>query len=108
MYAQKPVVTKGSFEMAATKSSGPVNATFTVKKQVTDHVLIQFVPDKPFTLNAHIVDKDGKEVMQIAATNVSGRYVNNLDISSLPAGEYFVEVLSGDNNERNYRIPFTR
>ena len=105
--AQGPASTKGSFEMA-TASKTAVKASYSVSPAGANNVVLQLTPDKPFTLNARIIDKQGKVVQAIPTEEVGLRYAESIDVSKLAPGEYFIEVVSGDKSEENYRIPFTK
>jgi hypothetical protein len=107
-YGQKSIPVKGSFEMPAKAGVAAVKAFYNVTEAANDNIVLQFVPDKPFKLNAHIVNNKGQEVQKINQQEVGLRYAESIDVSKLPAGDYFIEVLYGDNNEHNYRIPFTK
>jgi hypothetical protein len=99
---------RGSIEMPSTSKTQAVNTFYSVAASGTDKVTLQMQPDKPFTLNARIVDKDGKEIQKLTTQQVGLRYAENIDVSALPSGSYFIEVIYGENNEKNYKIPFTR
>lgn len=98
--------TTGSFTM--TNATGmQITATYAVMPAQPANIVLQITPSSAFTLNAHITDSKGKELMKLNPEAVTMRYVNSIDVSKLPAGNYFIEILYGKNNELNYRIPFT-
>ena len=84
-----------------------INARYSLMAASPDNIVLMIVPRGQFTLNAHIINTKGTELMKLKTEPVTLRYVNNLNISSLAPGNYFVEVLSGVNNDKSYRIPFT-
>jgi hypothetical protein len=106
--AQGPQKVNGSFEMASKAQVTPVKAFYNVSTTGSDNVVLQLTPDQPFKLNARIVNAKGKVVQTIAAQDVNLRYAENIDVSKLPAGDYFIEIVYGDNKEKNHRIPFTK
>lgn len=108
LHAQGPSVTTGSFTMASETSAAPVKTFYNVSPAGTDKVVLQLVPDQPFNLNARIVNAAGKTVQAIPAQDVTLRYAENIDVSTLPTGDYFIEIIYGDNKEKIHRIPFTK
>lgn len=106
--AQGTAPTKGSFEMSSSSKTTPVKASYSVSPAGPDNVVLQLIPDRPFTLNARIVDKQGKVVQAIPAEDIGLRYAQSINVSKLAPGEYFIEVVYGDKSEKNYRIPFTK
>jgi hypothetical protein len=106
--AQGAAATRGSFEMSTAGQTAPLQASYSITPAGADNVVLQLTPDKPFTLNARIVDKQGKVMQAIPTEDVGLRYAQSIDVSKLAPGEYFIEVLYGDKSEKNYRIPFTK
>ena len=106
--AQETAPVRGNFEMVSSAKADAVKTSFSVSTAGNDNLVLQLVPDQPFRLNARIVNKNGKVMSTIPAEDVGIRYAQNIDIRTLPPGEYFIEIAYGDKGEKNYRIPFSK
>jgi hypothetical protein len=87
--------------------NGPVSTKYLVTAVYPDNVQLQVVPAQPCTINAHIVNANGSEVLAIGSANVDYRFVKSVSIATLPAGSYYIEFVSGTANDKKYRIPFS-
>ena len=87
-------------------SNGSVSTKYLVTAVYPDNVQLQVVPAQPCTINAHIVNGNGDEVLGIGTANVDYRFVKSISIATLPAGSYYIEFVSGSANDKKYRIPF--
>lgn len=99
--------TTGKFTLTSASGTA-VTASYSLMPAAPSNLVLQIVPSAAFTLTAHITDSKGREVMKLNTADVTLRYVNSIDVSKLPAGNYYIEILHGRNNALNYRIPFTR
>lgn len=74
---------------------------------VTDNNLVlELSVSSAFELNAHIIDADNKEVIDIDQQTVARRLGKNIDISGLSSGNYYVEFMYGDN--QTHKVAFTK
>ena len=103
-----PEKAKGSLQVTPDAAKPAITIYYTVKTAAPEYLVLILQATGGFTVNAHIVDSRGKEQMKLAPAPVLPRYVNNVDISKLVPGNYFVEVRYGDKNEASFRIPFTK
>lgn len=95
----------GTFNL--TYNGNTISAIYNVVPAEPDNIVLHIRPSSEFVLNAHVVDKDGKELIKLAPETVTGRYVNSIDVSKLPAGTYYIEVLGGTAEEK-HSIPFSK
>lgn len=109
IYAQQKnaVPAKGQFEFR-TSINGQAQAHYTLTPAYPDNLVLQIRPSAPFTLNARIVNDKGTEQIKLGSEEVTLRYVNNIDISMLAKGRYFIEVQAGTDKQQTIKIPFTR
>ena len=84
-----------------------VSTKYMVTAKYPDNVQIQVVPAHACTINAHIVNGNGVEVLGIGTASVDYRFIKSVSIATLPAGTYYIEFVSGSTNNRKYRIPFS-
>jgi hypothetical protein len=96
----------GNFDIIGT--NGIVSVYYSIAPAYPDNVALQMRPNGEFNLNAHIVNANGEEVMKLKEETVTARYANSIDISALSAGDYYIELFYGENNEHSYRIPFSK
>lgn len=108
-YAQQKNATpaKGQFEIR-TDINEQVQAYYTLTPAYPDNLVLQIRPSAPFTLNARIINDKGTQQIILGSEQVTLRYVNNIDISRLTKGRYFIEVQSGTDKQQSIKIPFTR
>ncbi|WP_276132625.1 T9SS type A sorting domain-containing protein [Polluticoccus soli] len=75
---------------------------------VTDNNLVlEISVTSAFELNAHIIDADNKEMIDLETQTVTRRMGKNIDISSLSPGNYYVEFMYGENQE-TYKVAFSK
>jgi hypothetical protein len=99
--------TTGTFTtINATGESVTIN--YSVAPAYPDNLAIQLRPSSTFMLKAHIVNHDGTEVLKIKQESVTGRYANSIDISTLPHGSYYFEVLPETEGQQPHRIAFAK
>ncbi|WP_276133025.1 T9SS type A sorting domain-containing protein [Polluticoccus soli] len=104
-YGQETNNASGNFTI--TQNGAPIQGHYSIMPAAPDNIVLQLSPSAEFTLNAHIVDQSGKELIKIDAATVHLRYANSINISSLGAGNYFIEIKS-DNTEESLKIPFSK
>ncbi|MCD6062400.1 MAG: hypothetical protein K0R82_311 [Flavipsychrobacter sp.] len=104
-YGQETNTTSGNFTF--TQNGAPIQGHYSTMPAAPDNIVLQLSPSADFTLNAHIVDQEGKELIKLKAESVHLRYANSIDISSLGAGSYFIEIVT-DNAAENLKIPFSK
>ena len=98
-------VKSGSFQTYTADAA--VSTKYLLTAVYPDNVQLQVVPAQPCTINVHIVNANGDEVLGIGTANVDYRFVKSVSIASLPAGSYYIEFVSGSSNEKKFRVPFT-
>jgi ABC-type arginine transport system permease subunit len=104
--AQQAGSVKGQFEV--TGSSPAMQVQYTLMRALPDNLVVQLQAGAPFRFEGAITDRNGRQLLQLPAEVLQGRYVQQVDISSLPAGQYFVSIRYGAENQESYRIPFTK
>lgn len=104
-YGEETNNASGNFSI--TQNGTPIQGHYSIMPAAPDNIVLQLSPSAEFMLNAHIIDQDGKELIKIDAATVHLRYANSIDISSLGAGSYFIEITS-DNAAENLKIPFSK
>lgn len=76
---------------------------------VTDNNLVlELSVTSVFELNAHILNADNQEVIDIAEQTVARRMGKNIDISNLPSGNYYVEFMYGQNSQQTHKVAFSK
>ena len=107
-YSQGRTPVKGDFQMKSSLNADAVHANFVMTPTTDDHVVLKLHPDKQVLVNARIVNSKGEEVQKLESEQVSMRYAKSIDVSSLPAGSYFIEIFYGNQQADIYRIPFSK
>jgi hypothetical protein len=95
----------GSFQIS-NGSPEAINVRYSLAPASPDNIVLLLVPGTEFTLNAHVMDAKGQEVLPIKPETVTGRYANSMDISKLAPGKYYVEVQTGIAGQEGHRIAF--
>lgn len=104
-YAEETNNASGNFTI--TQNGSPIQGHYSIMPAAPDNIVLQLSPSAEFKLNAHIVDPSGNELIKMDAVTVHGRYANSIDISSLGAGDYFIEIKS-ENESETLKIPFSK
>lgn len=108
-YGQRATVSddqaSGSFQIS-NGSPEAISVRYSLAPASPDNIVLLLVPMAEFTLNAHVMDAKGREVLPIKPETVTGRYANNLDISKLAPGNYYIEVLNGVAGQEGHHIAF--
>jgi hypothetical protein len=103
--AQDANNSSGNFTI--TQNGASIQGHYSVMPAAPDNIVLQITPSAEFVLHARITDGNGKELIKIGAETVKVRYANSIDVSTLGAGNYFIEITS-DNAEDNLKIPFSK
>lgn len=107
--AQRAVVSpdkgKGSFEIS-NQGPAPISVRYSITPAFPDNLTLQFQSSKEFTLNAHIVNAKGQEILPVAQTQVTGRFAQSLNVATLQPGHYFLEIQNAEVAGSSYRVPF--
>jgi hypothetical protein len=107
--AQRAVVNsekaKGTFQIS---DQGPaaIDVNFKLTPAYPDNLTIYFQSKSPFTLNAHVVNAKGQEMLSIDQAQVTGRYASSLSVASLQPGSYYLEVSNSATAGSTFRVPF--
>lgn len=104
-YAEETNNAAGNFTI--TQNGAPIQGHYSIMPAAPANIVLQLSPSAEFTLNAHIVDQSGKELIKIDAVTVHRRYANSIDISALSVGDYFIEIKS-ENESETLKIPFSK
>lgn len=100
-------IAKGDFDIV-NAAGEPVHARYFVSRGLPDNLTILITPNKAFQMHARITDAKGNELIKIKQEEVTMRYANSVDISSLPAGNYFLELSYGKDDAQTYSIAFAK
>lgn len=103
-----------STAQTAEKITGTFAATETCKINYTispqplgDNMALELYVSQPCMLNVHIVNTQGKELIPVSSGAVSRRVGKDVDISALSPGDYYVEIIYGEN-QQSHRVQFTK
>ena len=99
---------KSSGVLEISSAEGKVSVKFRLEPSAPGNIMVLLTPTREVRLTAHIIDKDGKELIEVVNETVTHRYANNIDISSLSSGNYFLEITGGSNTEKKHRIAFSK
>lgn len=110
-YAQQKTTeqtSKSSGVLEISSAEGKVSVKYRLEPSAPGNIMVLLTPSREVRLTAHIIDKDGKELIEVVNETVIHRYANNIDISSLSYGNYFLEITGGPNTEKKHRIAFSK
>jgi hypothetical protein len=103
-------VAAGQFEMNIANGSGVnhINVNYSIASPVSGKVKLELSSPVAVFFHVDISDASGQVVKIWAPSYSSTYYVDNLDISYLPADNYYVNIRNNSNGAILYSIPFTK
>ena len=104
-------VVAGQFEINVGSGirTNQVNVNYTIAPlQLTGKIKLELSSHDAILFNADISDASGS-ILKIWVPSARGNhYQDNIDISYLPAGEYYVNIHKDNSDAILYSIPFTK
>ena len=106
-----PNVVSGHFEIHVVSGTDTnhVNVNYAISPAPFTNIMnLELSTPNTIFFNADILDATNNVLVTWAPTAGSNYYSNNLDISSLPAGNYHVNIHRDNTTAILYSIPFTK